>query len=125
MLKRLRENKSAQGTLLASPTMLWMLALLIIPLLLTLVVSFGKRSPDGEVIFSFSLANYIRLLGFSTKCDNGACCLFQFALCTNSLALVVSGIQHNRMGDCAGISACLFHRTRQSEEGGIPTCSWC
>jgi spermidine/putrescine transport system permease protein len=72
MLKRLRENKSAQGTLLASPTMLWMLALLIIPLLLTLVISFGKRSPDGEVIFSFSLANYARLLGYSTNCDNGA-----------------------------------------------------
>ena len=50
MLKRLRENKSAQGTLLASPTMLWMIGLLIIPLLLTLVVSFGQRSPDGDVI---------------------------------------------------------------------------
>ena len=76
MLKRLRENKSAQGTLLASPTMLWMLALLIIPLLLTLVVSFGRRSPDGEVIFSFSLDNYIRLLGYSTNCDNGASACF-------------------------------------------------
>jgi spermidine/putrescine transport system permease protein len=76
MLKRLRENKSAQGTLLASPTMLWMLALLIIPLLLTLVVSVGKRSPDGEVIFGFSLANYIRLLGFSTDCNVGASACF-------------------------------------------------
>src|SRR5512138_1993294 len=79
MLKRLRENRSAQGTLLASPTMLWMLALLIIPLLLTLIVSFGRRSPDGEVIFSFSLANYARLLGYSTSCDNGA------SACFNSL----------------------------------------
>jgi len=72
MLKRLRENKSAQGTLLALPTMLWMLGLLIIPLLLTLIISFGKRGADGNVIYSFSLENYIRLSGFSTSCDNGA-----------------------------------------------------
>jgi len=83
MLKRLRENKSTQGTLLASPTMLWMLALLIIPLLLTMVVSFGRRSPDGEVIFSFSLDNYIRLLGFSTNCDDGV------SACFNSLYIQI------------------------------------
>ena len=76
MLQRLRENKSAQGTLLATPTMLWMLALLIIPLILTLIVSFGKRSPDGEVIYSFSLDNYTRLLGYSTDCENGQATCF-------------------------------------------------
>jgi len=70
MLKRLRENKSAQGTLLAIPTMLWMLGLLIIPLILTAVVSVGRRSPDGTVIYSFSLENYFRLLGYSTSCAN-------------------------------------------------------
>lgn len=72
MFQRLRENKSAQGTLLALPTLLWMLALLIIPLLLTLVVSFGRRSADGNVIYSFSLDNYIRLSGYSSKCDSGS-----------------------------------------------------
>jgi spermidine/putrescine transport system permease protein len=71
MLKRLRESKSAQGTLLALPTTLWMLGLLIIPLILTLVISFGKRSPDGDVIYTFSLENYIRLSGYTTDCDNG------------------------------------------------------
>ncbi len=71
MLKRLRENKSAQGTLLALPTTIWMFILLILPLLLTLVISFGKRSPDGEVIFTFSLDNYIRLMGISSNCQNG------------------------------------------------------
>jgi spermidine/putrescine transport system permease protein len=70
MLKRLRENKSAQGTLLALPTTIWMFVLLILPLLLTLVISFGKRSPDGEVIFAFSLDNYIRLMGISTSCGS-------------------------------------------------------
>ena len=72
MLKRLRENQSAQGTLLVMPTLLWMIVLLIIPLLLTLVVSFGKRAADGGVIYTFSIDNYTRLIGISTKCDNGA-----------------------------------------------------
>jgi spermidine/putrescine transport system permease protein len=72
MLKRLRENKSAQGTLLALPTIFWMTALLIIPLILTTIVSFGKRSPDGDVIYSFSFNNYIRLFGYSTDCASGA-----------------------------------------------------
>ena len=46
MLKRLRENKSAQGTLLIVPTLVFMVGLLIIPLILTFIVSFGQRSPD-------------------------------------------------------------------------------
>ena len=90
MLQRLRENRSMQGTLLAFPTMLWMLALLIIPLLLTLVISFGKRSADGDVIFTFSLDNYLRLLGYSTDCDAGAARCFNplyFEILWRSLSL--------------------------------------
>ncbi|MFM8876157.1 MAG: ABC transporter permease [Anaerolineae bacterium] len=71
MLQRLRENKSMQGTFLALPTTLWLFVLLIIPLFLTLVVSFGTRSPDGDVIYSFGLHNYIRLFGYSTDCPDG------------------------------------------------------
>jgi len=99
MLKRLRENKSSQGTLLALPTTLWMLALLIIPLLLTLLVSFGKRSPDGDVIYSFSLDNYVRLFGYSTDCDSGQTSCFNplyvqilwrsLTLAFNTTALVI------------------------------------
>ncbi len=72
MLRRLREDKGLQGTILVSPTLLFMIGLLIIPLILTLVVSFGKRDADGGVIYTFSLANYIRLLGFNATCSNGA-----------------------------------------------------
>jgi ABC-type sugar transport system permease subunit len=71
MLKRLRENKSAQGTFLVTPTLIFMVGLLIIPLLLTTVVSFGTRDSDGGVIYGFSLHNYIRLFGFSTDCPAG------------------------------------------------------
>ena len=63
MLKRLRESKNLQGTLLASPAIVWMLVLLIIPLLLVVVTSFGGRDPDGNVIYKFSLDNYARLIG--------------------------------------------------------------
>lgn len=63
MLKRLREHKGLQGTLLSSPALLWMIVLLIIPLLLVVVTSFGGRDPDGNVIYKFSLDNYLRLIG--------------------------------------------------------------
>ena len=71
MLRRLRENKSIQGGLLVTPTLIFMVGLLIFPLMLTLVVSFGKRSADGDVIYAFSLANYARLIGLSTDCPAG------------------------------------------------------
>jgi spermidine/putrescine transport system permease protein len=79
MRQKLRENKSLQGTLLASPAMLWMIALLIVPLILIVITSFGQRDPDGNVIYTFTLDNYIRLAGFDTSCANGA------ANCFNSL----------------------------------------
>jgi len=72
MFKRLRENKSSQGTLLISPTLVFMIGLLIIPLLLTLVISFGRRAPDGTVIYDFSFDNYIRLSGIRTECEDGS-----------------------------------------------------
>ncbi|GJQ51818.1 MAG: ABC transporter permease [Anaerolineaceae bacterium] len=71
MINWLRRNKSAQGTLLISPTLIFMIGLLIIPLILTLIISFGKRSADGNVIYSFGLHNYIRLLGVSYNCSAG------------------------------------------------------
>jgi spermidine/putrescine transport system permease protein len=54
-----------RGFWLMLPSLLWMLGLLIIPLGLVLVVSFGRRDTDGNVIFTFTLDNYLRLIGFS------------------------------------------------------------
>jgi spermidine/putrescine transport system permease protein len=65
MLQKLRENRSLQGILLMTPTMLIMVALLIIPLILTVITSFGQRDPDGNVIYTFTLENYWRLMGFT------------------------------------------------------------
>ncbi len=72
MLQKLREDKSLQGTLLVIPTLIFMVGLLVIPLLLTLVISFGQRSPDGAVIFTFTLDNYTRLFGLNFNCSDGS-----------------------------------------------------
>jgi len=69
MLQKLRESKSLQGTLLASPAMLWMIVLLIIPLILIVITSFGRRDPDGNVIYTFTLDNYVRLAGTTDACQ--------------------------------------------------------
>lgn len=71
LFEQIRQNKSTQGTLLALPTLIFMVGLLIIPLMLTAVVSFGSRPPEGGVIYGFSLDNYIRLIGFSEDCPVG------------------------------------------------------
>lgn len=67
MLQKLRQNPPLQGLLLISPTLLWMLLLLIIPLLLTVITSFGQRDTDGNVIYTFTLENYRRLMGFTAE----------------------------------------------------------
>ena len=76
MLKRLRESKSAQGTLLITPTLIFMVGLLIIPLILTLIISFGERSADGNVIYTFGWHNYARIIGISHDCANGQATCF-------------------------------------------------
>lgn len=63
-MQRLRENTRLQGFLLVLPALLWMIFLLVIPLVLTVITSFGQRDADGNVIYTFTLDNYIRLLGF-------------------------------------------------------------
>ena len=65
MLQKLRQSPQLQGLLLILPTLLWMLVLLIIPLLLTVITSFGQRDTDGNVIYTFTLENYRRLMGFA------------------------------------------------------------
>ncbi len=67
MVEKLRQNPRLQGLLLISPTLLWMLILLIIPLMLTVITSFGQRDTDGNVIYTFTLENYQRLIGFTEE----------------------------------------------------------
>lgn len=71
MFPSLRNKDAKRGLLLISPTMLWMIGLLIIPLILVVITSFGRRDPDGNVIYTFTLDNYLRLIGYSfdAPCD--------------------------------------------------------
>lgn len=73
MLQRLREDKALQGLLLMLPALAFMVGLLVIPLLLTAVISFGQRSADGGVIYTFNLDNYLRLIGFQPGCPRPDC----------------------------------------------------
>src|SRR5262245_41729266 len=63
--KRLRNRENQRGLLLISPTLLWMIGLLIIPLVLVVITSLGRRSADGNVIYDFSITNYLRLIGYN------------------------------------------------------------
>ena len=79
--RRFGDRDNQRGLALISPTLLWMIVLLIIPLILVLITSFGRRDPDGNVIYAFDLNNYIRLTGISTNQPCGAAP----APCFNSL----------------------------------------
>ena len=65
--QRLRESQRIQGFLLVLPALIWMTLLLIIPLALTVIISFGRRDPDGNVIYTFTFENYLRLLGITPE----------------------------------------------------------
>lgn len=63
-MQKLRESTRLQGFLLVLPALLWMILLIVFPLLLTVVTSFGMRDADGNVIYTFTTENYTRLMGF-------------------------------------------------------------
>ena len=70
-LQRLRENASAQGTLLILPALGWTVVFLVLPLLLILVLSLAWRGQYGpvdwganprEFFAQLSLESYLRLV---------------------------------------------------------------
>lgn len=50
------------GKLLVAPALLWLSIFFVIPLLIVVAVSFAGRTPYGQVIFSFTIYNYLRFL---------------------------------------------------------------
>lgn len=66
MLTKLSRD-NMRGWLLIAPTMVLLIGLLIIPLIVVVITSFGSRSPDGNVIYGFSFDNYLRLIGISAE----------------------------------------------------------
>ncbi|MGW9129121.1 ABC transporter permease, partial [Paenibacillus chitinolyticus] len=47
--------------LLALPAIVWMGALFVLPMLLIAALSFLKRGTYGQVVYEFTLNNYIRI----------------------------------------------------------------
>lgn len=50
------------GKLLVAPALLWLSIFFVIPLLIVVAVSFAGRTPYRQVIFSFTIDNYLRFL---------------------------------------------------------------
>jgi spermidine/putrescine transport system permease protein len=67
MIQQFRENRRLQGFLLILPALFVMAVLLVAPLTLTVITSFGQRDADGNVIYTFTLENYWRLMGFTEQ----------------------------------------------------------
>lgn len=61
-LRRLREEPELQGWTLISPTMIYLVLFLILPLLLVVLLSLMTRGPYGNVVYRVNLDNFIRLV---------------------------------------------------------------
>jgi spermidine/putrescine transport system permease protein len=48
---------------LISPAALWLLVFFLVPLVMVLLVSFGERGDAGQVVYSWTIKNYVRFFG--------------------------------------------------------------
>ncbi len=60
--ERMRRSKSVQVLALLSPSAVYLLVFFLLPLLIVLLVSLGKRGPMGGVVYDWNLDNYIRFI---------------------------------------------------------------
>lgn len=60
LLRRFQASESAAVASLVSPAALWLLVFFLIPLIIVLLVSFGERGEAGQVVYSWTLKNYLR-----------------------------------------------------------------
>jgi spermidine/putrescine transport system permease protein len=62
LLKRIREDPATQGLTLISPSLIFLIIFLLLPLLLVVVLSFMTRGPYGNVVYRLNPENYLRLI---------------------------------------------------------------
>jgi spermidine/putrescine transport system permease protein len=60
--ERMRRSKSVQILSLLSPSAAWLLVFFLLPLVMVLLVSLGKRGDMGQVVYDWNLDNYIRFI---------------------------------------------------------------
>ncbi len=61
-LKRFQEDPRYQGIGLISPTLIYLIIFMILPLLLVVVLSVMSRGPYGNVVYRLNFDNYTRLI---------------------------------------------------------------
>ncbi len=62
LLQTVRERRSLQVLALTWPTIVWLTLFFLFPLVLVVVVSFGRRGDFGGVAYEWTLRNYARLV---------------------------------------------------------------
>jgi spermidine/putrescine transport system permease protein len=62
ILRRFQENPAWQGIGLISPTFLYLLLFMIMPMLLVVILSMLTRGPYGDVVYRLNWLNYSRLI---------------------------------------------------------------
>ena len=60
VVRVIRRNKRLQVLSLLSPALFWLAVFFVAPLVIVLIVSFGKRGPFGTVIYTWTVDNYVR-----------------------------------------------------------------
>ncbi len=58
----MRRSKRVQILSLLSPSAAWLLVFFLLPLVIVLLVSLGKRGPMGQVVYDWNLDNYLRFI---------------------------------------------------------------
>lgn len=62
LFRRLREDPSLQGLSLISPSLIYLVLFMILPMILVVVLSFLTRGPYGNIVYRVNLQNYLRLI---------------------------------------------------------------
>ncbi len=62
VIERMRRSKSFQVASLLSPSAAWLLVFFLLPLVMVLLVSLGKRGDMGQVVYDWNLDNYVRFM---------------------------------------------------------------
>jgi len=60
--ERVRRSKGLQIVSLLSPSAAWLFVFFLLPLVMVLLVSLGKRGPMGGVVYQWNLDNYVRFI---------------------------------------------------------------
>ncbi|HCJ56819.1 MAG TPA: spermidine/putrescine ABC transporter permease, partial [Clostridiaceae bacterium] len=82
LLRSLKDTLGITATIL--PAALWMLGFFVIPLILVVAVSFCTRGEVGDIVYSFTLKNYAKLINplyISIFIKSMAIALFTTMLC--------------------------------------------